>query len=128
MDFKQRLEAGREQIVANDSPGDPGDNFACDYFAKSNIGSLPACLDLRLSNGRRKALPYSYFIEINLDNELGIEICTNNKRIIITGRNLAKLFDYLVAYRVKYIQANIGNDPKEDGLFVNEILIEDLDS
>jgi hypothetical protein len=127
MDFKQRLEAGREQVVANDSSGEQGDNFACDYFAKSNIGSLPACLDLRLSNGRRKALPYSYFTEINLDNESGIEILTNNKKIIITGRNLAKLFDYLVAYRVRYVQANMGNDPNEDGLFVKEIRVEEIE-
>ena len=127
MDFKQRLEAGREQIASADTSAEQGDNFASDFFAKSNTGSVPACLDLRFTNGRRRALPYSYFTEMNFDNEKGIEIFTNSKRIVITGRSLSTLFDYLVNYRVRYVQANIGNDPKEEGLFVQDILIEDVD-
>ena len=79
-----------------------------------------------MKEGSRRALPYSYFTEINFDNETGIEIFTTTKRIKIVGRNLSKLFDYLVTYRVRYIQANIGNDQKEEGLFVKEILFEEL--
>lgn len=128
MDFKQRIEQNgerpnKERTVTSDILDVQEDNF----FATSNIGSLPACLDLRLANGKRKALPYSFFTEINFDDDRGIEIFTNSKKIIITGRHLARLFDYLVTYRVRYVRANIGNDRKEEGLFVKEILIEQID-
>ncbi len=128
MDFKQRLEQDKETSAGKEMAAEPADNFVNEYFAKSNIGSFPACLDLRLSNGKRKALPYSFFTEINFDNEAAIEIFTASKKITITGRNLATLFDYLATYRVKYVRANIGNDQKEDGLFVKEILIEEIDN
>ena len=128
MDFKQRIEQNgerpnKERTATSDILDVQEDNF----FATSNIGSLPACLDLRLANGKRKALPYSFFTEINFDDDMGIEIFTNSKKITITGRNLARLFDYLVTYRVRYVRANIGNDRKEEGLFVKEILIEQID-
>jgi hypothetical protein len=126
MDFRQRLEQNRERPVTGESLSEPQDDFRSEYFATDNIRSLPACLDLRLPNGIRKALPYSYFTEINFDSDEGIEILTNSKKIKIIGRNLTKLFDYLVTYRVRYIMANIGNDQKEEGLFVKEIKIEEL--
>ena len=130
MDFRQRLEQNRERPaerpITGDSANEPQDDLRSEYFGTDNARNLPACLDLRLPNGSRKALPYSYFTEINFDSETGIEIFTNTKKINITGRNLTKLFDYLVTYRVRYIQANIGNDTQEEGLFVEEILVEDV--
>ena len=127
MDFKTRLEQDKERPAGKELSTEPEDNFTCKYFAKSNTGSFPACIDLRLPDGKRKALPYSFFTEINFDNETGIEIITSSKKITITGRNLATLFDYLVSYRVKFVRANIGNDQKEEGLFVKDILIEEIE-
>jgi len=124
MDFKQRLEQNRGKLDNAEELSEPEDDFV--YFATGNTQNLPACLDLRLSQGKRKALPYSFFTELNFDSEEGIEILTPREKIKIIGRNLTKLFDYLVNYRVRYIQASIGNDPKEDGLFVSEIIIEDI--
>lgn len=124
MDFRQRLEQNRIRPIESDAPTETEDNFACPYFATDRIKS-PACLDLRLPDGSRKALPYCYFTEINYDSEKGIEILTGSKRIKISGRNLCRLFDYLITYRVRFVQANIGNDANEDGLFVKEILIEE---
>jgi hypothetical protein len=127
MDFRQRLDQDRERPAGSKEFTQPEDNFTCDFFGIGNVGSYPACLDLRMPNGRHKALPYSYFMEMNFDPETGIEIITSVKKITITGRTLSKLFDYLVTYRVRYIQANIGNDGNEDGLFVKEIIIEELE-
>lgn len=126
MDFRTRLEQGKQGHTNNTLSPEPDDSFCSDYFAVERVKSLPVCLDLRLSNGAHKALPYSYFTEMNFSTETGIEIFTSGKRIKITGRNLSKLFDYLVAYRVRYIQANVGNDQPENGLFVKEIIIEEM--
>jgi len=127
MDFRQRLEAANTRPADNEPSQEREENMDNEYFATDNIKSLPACLDLRLSSGKRKALPYSYFTEMNFDSETCIEILTSEKKVKITGRNLTKLYDYLVNYRVRFIQANIGNDPKDDGVFVGGIVVEELD-
>ena len=127
MDFKQRLEQGSEMPNGKEFLSEPESNTGGEYFGISNQATSPACLDLRLKGGNRKALPYSFFTEINYNIDTGIEIFTTTKRIIINGRNLSKLFDYLATYRVRYVQANIGSDPKEDGLFVKDITIEEIE-
>lgn len=121
MDFRERLDQSRKW------PAELAAEFSCPYFSTQR-GSAPVCLDLRMQGGIRKAVPYSFFTEIAFNVERGIEILTNGKRITITGRNLAKLFDYLINYRVKYIQANVGYDDAEedDGVFVAGIKIEEM--
>jgi hypothetical protein len=125
MDFRQRLEQSRTIPVDSEAAPEPETQFSCEYFAAERVKS-PTCLELRMPNGIRKALPYAYFVELNYDTETGIEILTNRCKVTITGRNLARLFDYLIAYRVRYVQADVGNDTKEDGVFVKAILVEDL--
>lgn len=125
MNFRERLEQSRERL-GNSSEGDElEENFRCEFFAIDNFRSLPACLDLRLPDNRRKAIPYSYFTEMDFNTDY-IEITTANKKIRINGRDLGKLYDYLVAYRVRYIMASSGTDLNEEGLFVKEILIEEI--
>jgi len=124
MDFRQRLEQSRMQASSGEIPADEEERYECPFFAIER-GRIPMCLELRLSEGVYKALPYSYVMEMTFDVDLGIEIVTAQKRIRITGRDLRKLFDYLVAYRVRYVEANSGID-SEDGLFIKEILIEPL--
>ncbi len=123
MDFRQRLEQGRLRLAGDDTASEMGTDGVCPYFSTDKTKS-PACLDLRLSCGNHIALPYSYFTEMIFNTETGIEIHTADKKINIVGRNLIQLFDHLIAYRVKFIQANIGGDLNEDGLFVKEIMIE----
>ena len=126
MDFRQRLEQSRIRPVTSEVTDEPEGHFASSYFAVDRVGN-PVCLDLRLKGGARKAVPYAFISEINFEIDAGIEILIQGKRINIVGRNLAKLFDHLIAYRVRYIQANIGSDPNEDGLFVKEIMFEEID-
>lgn len=128
MNFRERLEQvlerqgnNNESVITEDLEGD----FACEYFATDNIHRLPACLDLRFADGKRKALPYCYFVEMHFDTENGIEITTSTKKVTISGRNLSKLFDYLVAYRVRYITSHVGVDINEDGIFIQKITVED---
>ena len=127
MDFRQRLEQNRSTPANSEIAAEPDDYFSCPYYATERVNS-PVCLDLRLPNGKRKALPYCYFTEITYEIDAGIEIVTTSKTIMIIGRHLTKLFEHLITYRVRYIQANIGSDPGEDGLFVKEIVITPLDA
>ncbi len=66
-------------------------------------------------------------MELLFDATDGIEIIATTKRIKITGRNLGLLFDYLVAFRVRFIKMHTGSDFGVDdgGLFVGGILIEE---
>jgi len=128
MNFRDKLEQGRERLGNKTEAiiaAEMEEGFACEYFATDNIKSLPACLDLRLPDGKRKAIPYTFVTEINFDADSLIEITTTTKQIKISGRDLTKLYDFLVAYRVRYIQADFGNDMNDDGLFVEKIIIED---
>lgn len=125
MNFRERLDQATKYTGSDTAVEPTEDSFTSPFFAVDRVKN-PVCLDLRLPDGVRKALPYTYFTEMNFDLDTGIEILTSQKRITITGRNLIKLFDYLIAYRVKYIQANIGGDTTEDGLFVKEILVQEL--
>jgi hypothetical protein len=125
MDFRQRLEQARMHLVGETPPSVPEEHFTTPYFA-GNRGNSPACLELRLQDGSRKAFPYAYITAINFEADAGIEVLTSQKSITITGRNLTSLYECLVTYRVRYVQADMGTDTQEDGLFVAQILIEEL--
>jgi hypothetical protein len=126
MDFRQRLEQSRLTPVSTESPAEPAEHFSNPFYATDRTRN-PICLDFRLKDGARKALPYAFITEISYGVDEGIEITTTSKLIRILGRNLTELFEHLIAYRVRYIQVNIGSDADEDGLFVQEISFETLD-
>jgi len=125
MDFRQRLEQSKMQLVGGFATSEPDEQVTSTHFAIER-NKTPVCLELRLPDGSRKAVPYSYFTEISFDADRGIEILTTQKRIEISGRKLAQLFEYLVSYRVRYVASHSGYDSGEDELFVKEILIEEL--
>lgn len=122
MDFRQRLEQSRI-TRDNELAREPEESLATDYFAVSS-GASHACLDLRLADGKRIGLPYAYINSIAFDPELGITLTTTREQVTITGRNLSRLFDHLLCYRVRFIQANLGGDSQEDGVFVESISVE----
>ena len=119
MNFREKLEQSRMQVVGGTSTVEAAEPVTCTYYAADR--DSPVCIDLRLADGSRKAIPYSYFTEINFETEAGIEILTASKRILITGRNLLALYENLTRYRVRYVQTDIGTDTQEDGLFVENI-------
>jgi hypothetical protein len=97
------------------------------FFGIEPQRKSPACLDLRLADNSFRAVPYSYIMEIEFEPTDGIIILTSTKRIKIEGRNLNLLYDYLVQFRVRYIQANIGADLAEnDDTFISAITIKNL--
>jgi hypothetical protein len=132
MSFQEKIRQRVQEKTANefDSLSEPGGDAEpieqSKFFGIERTRHASACLDLRLSNGNSKAIPYSYILEINFDASEGIEIYSSTKKITIMGRNLKMLYNYLAAFRVRYIQVNMGNDLTEESeLFVNDITIEE---
>jgi len=131
MNFQEKIKQRAKEKEANpdlqDDENSEIETFErSEFFGVDNVRNYPSCLDLRLADGNSKALPYSYISEINFDASEGIEILSTTKKIRINGRNLKLLYNFLVAFRVKYIQSNIGNDlTDEKALFVKEIIIEE---
>jgi len=127
MSYQEILENRRKQgnlnVVSNI---DPEKAFDSEYFGIDNMRNIIQCLDLRFADGSRTALTYSYIVEINYMASDGILITTPTKQIKITGRDLTRLYDYLVSFRVRYIQENIGTDFEDSGLFVKCILMKEL--
>jgi hypothetical protein len=124
--IQERTANQADNNIAEQEPDNIEAFVSSTFFGVDNLRNSPSCLDFRLANGTFKALPYSYIIEINYDPSEGIEIMTIARKINITGRNLKVLYNYLVSYRVRYIQANIGHDLTEERLlFVKDIAIEE---
>ncbi len=105
MSFKERIEQARlsqdNEGVANDNA--PEDTFESECFGVESVRNLPACLDLRFLDGTRKAIPYSYILEIDYDPSGEIKITCSEKEVTIKGWNLEKLYDYLAKYRVRFV-------------------------
>jgi hypothetical protein len=132
MNFRERIEKRRENqdsIVVNSEPANDNQqeqSFDFYYFGVENLRNSPACVDLRLADGNRKAIPYTYIMELSFDATNGIEIKTATKKVTITGRDLSRLYNYLTDFRVKYIQSHLGTDANEEGLFVKDIVIKEI--
>lgn len=125
--YQERNRLRLAELAANDNIEANEKLPVSDFFGVVRVQKMPPCLDLRLADGCFKAVPYSHFSEICFDPSEGIEILlATEKKILITGRNLHQLYEYLAAYRVRFIQANIGNDTTDDDeLFVGKIIVID---
>ena len=96
------------------------------FYQTVRVKNSLTCLELRY-NGMFKAFPYSYIMEFDYSPSDGITIGTSIKKITIAGRNLSKLYYALVDYRIKWIQANIGNDVTDEAeMFISSIEVDDI--
>lgn len=131
MSFRERVEQARvslvnkEQVAANDN-NETEDIIKSDYFGVENIRNLPACLDLRFADGTRKAVPYSYILEIDYNPSGEIKITCSEKEVVIKGRDLERLYDYLAAYRVRFVGVCLGSSNEEAGSVITAIEINDI--
>lgn len=119
----QRISEKNADIpLAYNNPDTANEPFEkSDFYGVENVRGSPACLEMRFNDSTSKALPYSFILEISYDPSEGIEIKSTMRKIIITGRNLRKLYLSLVAYRVSYIVENIGNDlTDENKVFIKK--------
>jgi len=115
------IEAGENVVAGTDDIGKDSE-----FFGIENVRNMPPNLELRFADDDSEGLPYSLITGLSYRLNTGILIRAVTMNIKITGRDLKKLYRYLLAHRVTYIQAKQGTDIEETGLFVKEILIEEL--
>lgn len=91
-------------------------------------GERSIMLDIQFQDGKQKAIPYTYLSGIDYDPSNGIVLEFMEKKITISGRNLEKLYEYLLLHRVNYIKENIGDldDTPENMLFIEKIHLENI--
>ena len=109
------------QTVGNNSSTEDADKF---FTLEKQTGKRAIMLDIELKNGNHIALPYSYLTKIDFDLSIGITINWGATSIKIEGRNLNRLYDYLVNHRVKQLRAVIDDVEivkEEDALFIEDI-------
>lgn len=129
MDFREKYRERNRQRLAEFAANDNNEEYeklpVSDFFKVERVRKIPPCLDLRMADGSFVAVPYSLVSLISFDPSVGIEISlATERKVVIAGRNLHLIYEYLVSFRVRFIQANIGNDTfDEEVLFVEGIEI-----
>lgn len=94
------------------------------YGVEPQITARSIMLELRTKDGRRKAYPYCYITEAELDPEVGITIFVADVIVTIRGRKLEEVFSYLLTNRLCYVQEDYsGQDSGESKIFVEAIEI-----
>jgi len=110
------FESANENYPAVDS----GDKPSCVGFEES--GRIAYKLKFILKNGNRHFFPYAYISEVAFDIEGRLTILTSEREIIIEGRGLDNLEEWVFESRVKWVKEdNRSFDPHEEGIFISGI-------
>lgn len=111
--FVEKLRSQTEQVAENE-----GRYFGFDR--QENGRAL--MFELRTRDGRRSALPYSYLTRADYDPDKGIEIFVSNVVVLVRGRDLGDLYNYLLQNRLTWMREDSsGTDINEDGVFVESL-------
>lgn len=81
--------------------------------------------NLRLKGGIYASFPYSYVTKVLFDPSIALEIYVVDSIVSIKGRNLHKIYAYLMQHRLSFIKENItdiDNTPENEA-FVASISI-----
>lgn len=77
-----------------------------------------------MRSGKVVSIPYAYLPVIVLTEDKQLVICTHDVEVIIKGRNLQKMEEWLNEERVIWIRESITNfDTGDSDVFVSDILI-----
>lgn len=83
-------------------------------------------LKLIFKNGDRRFFPYAYISEVAFDAEGKVTILTSEREIIIEGRGLDNLEEWLFESKVRWVKEdNRSFDPFEENIFVAKIEVKD---
>lgn len=94
------------------------------YGIEPQSSAQAVMLDVRFGNGNFQALPYSYMTRIRFNPSEGIEVFVSDVKLLIIGRNMNTIYNYLVMHRLTYIQESLGDLDDGDE---NEVFIEKID-
>ena len=90
----------------------------------TTMGVTALMLDLRFKDGRRKALPYGYLTQVDLDPSADLTIAFTACQIKITGRNLDAVYKAILNHTaLAIIEAGEQFDDGQDVPFVETITV-----
>ncbi|MFN4254404.1 MAG: hypothetical protein ACK4Q5_05320 [Saprospiraceae bacterium] len=106
----------KESLVANEEKY---------YGIEPQPNANALMLELRYRDGKRLGLPYSYLTKVDFDPNVGIEIHISSVMLLIKGRGLEEIFNYLMQQRVMWIREDsTGMDTEDDAsVFVESVEI-----
>ena len=114
----QPLESANENNPATDYT----DSSSCVGIEES--GRIAYKLKLIFKNGNRHFFPYAYISEVAFDIEGRLTILTSEREIVIEGRGLDNLEEWIFESRVKWVKEdNRSFDPHEEGVFISSIQV-----
>jgi hypothetical protein len=79
------------------------DIIAFPAFGARRLKGQELMIELRLKDGKKKALAYAYLVEVDYCPVEGITMIFVGHRVRIEGRNLSTLFDFLVRHAVNFV-------------------------
>jgi len=101
-----------------------GEHFSC--VGLESAGRNAYKLKLIFKNGDRRFFPYAYISEVGFDVEGKLTILTAEREIIIEGRGLDALEEWLFESKVRWVKEdNRSIDPYEENIFVAKIEVRD---
>ena len=102
------------------------EGFTC--VGLEQAGRIAYKLKLIFKNGNRHFFPYAYISEVAFDVEGKLTILTSEREIVIEGRGLDALEEWLFESKVKWVKEdNRSFDPFEEGVFVGRIEVRERD-
>ena len=92
----------------------------------AEAGSSPRMLDLVQKSGDRTGLPYAYLVSVKLVGNASIELLFTETKVTIGGRNLATLYQHLLAQTVRRIEENVSgfDDEQRQTSWVESIALQ----
>ena len=96
-----------------------------DLGFKSDAAASPRMIDFVAKNGDHTALPYGYLVSARLIGGEKVELEFTEKKVTIRGRNLAPLYQHILAQVAARIdESDTGFDDDRQQSFVETIAIE----
>lgn len=128
--FREMIQAKREAAAApKEQAAEPADAelegadqaSAC-YSVVSADRMRKVMLELRFKTGDSEAIAYSYLLSVAFNPSEGIRLDFGGKLATITGRNLRRLYDALVAQRAAFVR-EIASEHDEVAVPEDEVLV-----
>lgn len=91
---------GRNENEEDDAGDDTGKCFS----VARGVRQFIPMLELRFASGNARAFEYSMLEEVSFDPSKGISLYFGRVAVVISGQNLAELFDGIVRHSVRWIR------------------------
>lgn len=116
--LSQTFQGGKERSK------DEEDEKSRQYYGIETGNRFVKRFKLLLANGEVISVPYAYLPIIKLSSKQELAICTHDLTIVIKGRNLDKVEEWLNEEKILWIrESNTALDSEDTDVFISSIQI-----